>query len=167
MSPAIPSAEGSLLQWIASVQREYVSDLTTIVDRMDGYDLNQDSEFVKEYGDDKTTKILLELNYWTNKSSCGPAVDFKISWKSGQNMLESHLETLDEFFHKELKKHLPEAKFDYDLQKNSFSTYMNIDHETLPKFRDQPNLWPQQFESLTKIFNVLARKYVELYLETK
>jgi hypothetical protein len=163
--PPIPSAEGSLLQWIASVQREYVSDLTTIVGRMDCYDLNKDSKFVKEYGDDKTTKIILELNYWTNRFSCGSAVDFKISWKSSQSMLESQLEALDEFFHKEVR--VQGAKFDYDLQKNSFSTYMNIDHETLPKFRDQPNLWPQQFESLTKIFNVLARKYVELYLETK
>jgi len=166
MSPAIPSAEGSLLQWIASVQREYVTKLKTVAGRLDDY-LDRNCELIEEYGDDKTTKVILELHYWANRFSCGPAVDFKISWKSGQNMLESQLEALDEFFHKELKKHLPEAKFDYDLQKNSFSTYMNIDHETLPKFRDQPNLWPQQFESLTKIFNVLARKYVELYLETK
>jgi hypothetical protein len=81
-------------------------------------------------------------------------------------MLESHLETLDEFFHGELKKHLPEAKFDYDLQKNSFSTYMNLNHETLPKARDDPERWPSHFDSLTKIFNMLARKYVELYLKS-
>jgi len=164
MSPAIPSAEGSLLQWIASVQREYVSDLKTIVDRMDGYDLNQDSKFVKEYGDDKTTKIILEVNYWTNRFNYGSAVDLKISWKSSQSMLESHLETLDEFFHKEVR--VQGAKFDYDLPKNSFSVYMNINHETLPKARDDPERWPQQFDSLTKIFNMLATKYVELYLKS-
>jgi len=165
MSPAIPSAEGSLLQWIDSVQREYVTKLKTVAGRLDDY-LDRDCELVEEYGDDKTTKIILELKYWTNKQCFGSAVDFKISWKSSQSMPESHLETLDEFFHKELKKHLPEAKFDYDLQKNSFSVYMNINHETLPKARDDPERWPSHFDSLTKIFNMLATKYVELYLKS-
>jgi len=164
MSPAIPNAEGSLLQWIASVQQEYVTKLKTVAGRLDDY-LDRNCELIEEYGDDKTTKVILELHYWANRFSCGPAVDFKISWKSGQNMLESNLETLDEFFHKEVR--VQGAKFDYDLQKNSFSTYMNIDHETLPKARDDPERWPSHFESLTKIFNALARKYVELYLETK
>jgi hypothetical protein len=165
MSPAIPSAEGSLLQWIASVQREYVTKLKTVAGRLDDY-LDRNCELIEEYGDDKTTKIILELHYWANRFSCGPAVDFKISWKSSQSMLESHLDTLDEFFHNDLKKHLPEAKFDYDLTKNSFSTYMNIDHETLPKARDDPERWPSHFDSLTKIFNMLATKYVKLYLKS-
>lgn len=96
----VPKAEEAM-QWLTEKQREYLSDLRDM-SRLINLDI--DNKFVREHGDDFTTKLILETYYWRNRLNFGPAVEFKISLKSKQKIPESHLETLDDLFYENLRR---------------------------------------------------------------